>query len=228
MPSSPESSEAERKSSRGAASRWKAWNRQLHIYLGLYFLFFTWLFAFTGLLLNHAWGFSEFWPNRKVSTVEQQIQVPAGGGSALDAARDVMRQLGIAGEIQWLTTQPRESTRLDFRAATPSRQFDIKADLKAGRATAQRTEVNAWGVMRVLHTFTGVRMNDPKNQRDWMLTTIWALSMDAVAAGLAVMVLSGVIMWYSLAAKRAWGVVALGGGILVCGWFVIGLRWFYT
>lgn len=227
MPSSPESGEAVGKSSRGVADRWKAWNRRLHFYLGLYFLFFIWLFAFTGLLLNHSWGFFEFWPNRRVSTVEQQIQAPAAG-SSLDGARDVMRQLGIAGEIQWLTTQPRESTRLDFRAAKPGLQFDIKADLKAGRATVQRTEVNAWGVMRILHTFTGVRMNDARNQRDWPVTTIWALSMDAVAVGLAVMVLSGVLMWYALAPKRIWGLVALGSGILVCGWFVIGVRWIYT
>ena len=29
-------------------------NRRAHYYLGLYFLFFLWLFAFTGLLLNHS------------------------------------------------------------------------------------------------------------------------------------------------------------------------------
>ena len=29
------------------------WNRKLHFYLGLYFLFFLWLFSLTGLMLNH-------------------------------------------------------------------------------------------------------------------------------------------------------------------------------
>ena len=227
MLSSPESSETVERGSRGVADRWKAWNRRLHFYLGLYFLFFIWLFAFTGLLLNHSWEFFEFWLNRKVSTVEQQIQVPAGG-SALDGARDVMGQLGIVGEIQWLTTQPSDSTRLDFRAVKPGLQFDIKADLKAGRASVQRTEINTWGVMRTLHTFSGVRMNDPKNERDWFLTKVWALSMDAVAAGLVVMALSGVVMWYGLPTKKLWGAVALACGVIVCAWFVFGLRWFYT
>ncbi len=32
----------------------RTWNRRLHYYFGLYFLFFTWLFALTGLLLNHS------------------------------------------------------------------------------------------------------------------------------------------------------------------------------
>lgn len=67
-------------------------------------------------------------------------------------------------------------------------------------------------------------MNDTKNQRDWILTTVWALSMDAVAAGLAVMVLSGLVMWWGLPGKRALGLIAITSGILACGWFVIGLR----
>ena len=42
------------------------WNRKLHFYFGLFLLFFTWLFAFTGLLLNHpTWSFAESWTNRK-------------------------------------------------------------------------------------------------------------------------------------------------------------------
>jgi hypothetical protein len=204
------------------------WNRRLHYFLGLYFLFFVWLFSLTGLLLNHgSWEFAKYWPNRKVSSSEQPIRAPAAAGVALEDARDFMRQLNISGEIQWLTTKP-EPTQLEFRVTRPGLQFDIKADFKLGRAAVQRTEVNTWGVMHALHTFTGVRMNDTKNQRDWILTTVWALSMDAVAIGLMVMVLSGLVMWWALPAKRTWGVISLALGIVVCGWFVVGLRLFFT
>lgn len=41
------------RSERGTASTFLVWNRRTHFYLGLYFLFFAWLFVFTGLLLNH-------------------------------------------------------------------------------------------------------------------------------------------------------------------------------
>ena len=50
--------------------------------------------------------------------------------------------------------------------------------------TVQQGDVNFWGVIRVLHTFTGVQMDDSRNTRDWALTSMWAFSMDAVAAGL--------------------------------------------
>jgi hypothetical protein len=93
--------------------------------------------------------------------------------------------------------------------------------------TVSHTEINAWGIMRVLHTFTGVRAGDSRNQRDWIPTTVWALSMDAVAGGIVFMVCSGLYMWYGLTTKRAAGLAALGMGATICGLFVWGLRWIW-
>jgi len=203
------------------------WNRKGHYYLGLYFLFFLWLFAFTGLLLNHSsWKFAEFWPNRKVSTMERRIE-GLGSGSDLDRARDVMRQLGIMGEIEWAATRP-GSTEFQFRVNKPGHNINIVVHPGQDRATVEQTEVNAWGIAQVLHTFTGARAVDKRNERDWILTTVWVLSMDAVSAGLILMVLSGLYMWYGLPAKRVPGIAALLLGTVICGVFVFGLRWIYS
>jgi hypothetical protein len=77
--------------------------------------------------------------------------------------------------------------------------------------------------MHVLHTFTGMPSAGPRNERDWILTTAWAISMDAVAAGLIFMVLSSYIMWYRLKAKRLGGIIALLLGLVSCGAFVVAL-----
>jgi hypothetical protein len=200
------------------------WNRRLHYFLGLYLLFFCWLFVFTGLLLNHSrWQFAQFWPNRVQTTTEHQFQVPLAT-TDVERARELMQQLGIAGEVQWPAVQTANAP-LAFQVTRPGQVIDVKADLKSGRATLQRSHVNAWGVMHVLHTFTGVRAADTRNERDWTLTTVWALSIDAVAAGLVVMVFSSYIMWYRLKTKRRGGVVALILGFVSCGTFVLGLRW---
>jgi hypothetical protein len=200
------------------------WNRRLHYFLGLYLLFFCWLFVFTGLLLNHSrWQFAQFWPNRVQTTTEHQFQVPLAT-TDVERARELMQQLGLAGEVQWPAVQPANAP-LAFQVTRPGQVIDVKADLKSGRATLQRSDVNAWGVMHVLHTFTGVRAADTRNARDWTLTTVWALSMDAVAAGLIIMVFSSYIMWYRLKAKRRAGIVALLLGFVSCGAFVTGLRW---
>lgn len=212
------------RSSTEPSTRLSAWNRRVHYYLGLYLLLFLWLFSFTGLLLNHPrWTFAEFWPNRRQTSLELRIQAPPPGGDLIQA-KDIMRQAGIHGEIEW-TRSRSDPNRLDFRASRPGHSFEIKADLQQGRATIQRIDLNAWGVARILHTFTGVRMADPTNQRDWSMTTLWVLCMEALALGLILMVLSSIYMWWNLAQKRRLGLVALSLGILCCGLFVSGLRW---
>ena len=154
---------------------------------------------------------------------ERQIQ-PSPAGGDLTQARDIMRHLVIDGEIEW-TDSNSDPSRFDFRVIRPGHIFEIKTYVAQKRATIQRIDFNLWGVARVLHTFTGVRMGDPRNHRDWSLTTAWALSMDGLAAGLILMVLSSVYMWWDLRQGRWLGLLVLGLGFLSCGFFVAGLRW---
>ncbi|MCX6586294.1 MAG: PepSY domain-containing protein [Acidobacteria bacterium] len=182
-------------------------NRRAHYYLGLYFLFFLWLFAFTGLLLNHSWAFAEFWPNRQVTQSTHPVARPASP-DPLVRAHDLMRQLGLHGEVEW-TAARAGSPAFSFRLVRPGQHWQVTLDESAARATVEHTRFNAWGVLRLLHTFTGVRANDARNQRDWLVTTLWAFAMDAVALGLIAMVLSGIYLWLCLPAKRLPGVLAL-------------------
>ena len=60
----------------------------------------------------------------------------------------------------------------------------------------------------------------------WTLTTLWALSMDAVATGLIVMVLGSYVNGgFRLRAKRLGGIVALALGFISGGAFISALRW---
>jgi len=88
-----------------------------------------------------------------------------------------------------------------------------------------RSDVNLWGVTKALHSFTGNIADDPRNHRDWTLTTVWAYAMDVVAAGLIYMVLSSLYMWFRVPQKRTTGAIFLGLGTLICGLFCVGLRW---
>jgi hypothetical protein len=220
---SPVDSTARNSSVQRIANLCEVWNRKLHFYIGLYLLFFVWLFAFTGLLLNHPnWAFAEFWPLRKESVIERSIQPPVAGPD-LVRARNILGQLGLTGEIEW-TSERANAQQFDFRTSRPGHMFDIKTNLENGRTVVHRIDVNAWGVLHILHTFTGVRAGDTRNQRDWSLTTLWALSMDAVAAGLLVMVFGSYYMWWRLRRKRAWGLLALCSGWVICAFFAAGLR----
>src|ERR1700704_2995591 len=85
---------------RGITGVLETWNRKLHYYLGLYLLLFLWLFSFTGLLLNHPrWALSRI-PNEPNPVYERTIETPVGR-TDIERAHDVIRQLGLKGEIDW-------------------------------------------------------------------------------------------------------------------------------
>ncbi|OLE81308.1 MAG: hypothetical protein AUG74_00805 [Bacteroidetes bacterium 13_1_20CM_4_60_6] len=203
------------------------WNRKLHFYAGLFLLFFMWLFAFSGLILNHpTWSFAESWNNRKERNYDREMTVPGPEVKGdLGQAREILRQLGIEGEILWTTTRINAGL-FDFQVRRPGHFYFIKADFAQKHVCVRQSDVNLWGVIKVLHTFSGV-LDDPPNTRDWVLTYVWAFSMDAVAAGLIFMVLSSLYMWFKLPQKRLAGAAALGLGTLSCALFCIGLRWLF-
>jgi hypothetical protein len=189
-------------------------------------LFFLWLFALSGLLLNHSgWAFAQFYPNRKVTKFERAIELQFPD-SQLDQAKSITRQLGIRGEIAWSAPRP-DPAHFEFNVTRPGWVYQVQVDASASRATVTINEYNGWGVFRGMHTFVGVSPDDPRNKRDWPLTTIWAISMDAIAGGVVVMVLSGIYMWWERREKRTMGLIALAMGTAVCGLFVVGLRWIY-
>lgn len=228
MQSPTENPEAANSSSVRWGTKLERWNRKLHFYSGLFLIFFLWLFALSGLLLNHPkWTFHESWTNRKETTTERTISPPSAGATdELAQARDIMQQLGIVGDILWTTTRA-NTNQLEFQVRRPGHFFFINANWGQGRATVRQAEVNLWGVAKTFHVFTGNIADDSRNERDWALTTLWAYSMDAVAAGLIYMVFSSVYMWWRLPQKRVMGAVALGLGIVCCGLFCVGLRWLF-
>jgi hypothetical protein len=226
MPSATEPSvPAKAKRSPRLWTSFERWNRKLHFYSGLFLIFFLWLFAFTGLLLNHPkCTFHEHWKNRNETNYERPIKPPAPDATGdLAQAQDIMQQLGIRGDILWTTTRT-DPGLLDFQVRRPGHFFFIKANWTQGSATVRQADVNLWGVMKFLHVFSGNVPDDPRNRRDWALTYLWAYSMDVVAIGLIFMVLSSVYMWLQLPQKRRPGAIVLGLGSLTCGLFCVGLR----
>jgi hypothetical protein len=199
----------------------ETWNRKLHFYLGLYFLFFLWLFSLTGLLLNHGQWLNAMAANdRKETRYERTINLPAGT-TDFDHARDVMRQLRLTGEIDLPVVQP-EPGRLAFNVSRPNDASQVRVDVNTRLASIQHFDNSGWATFRIFHTFSGSRYNQPASRRDWAATSMWVFAMDALAAGLIVMVLGSYYMWWRLKPKRQLGLIVLAAGYAACGWFFAG------
>src|SRR5712692_10024790 len=111
----------------------ETWNRKLHYYLGLYFLFFLWLFLLTGLLLNHGqWTLAQAAVQRRESHFDQPIQ-PPGGDTDVDRARDLMRQLHLVGELD-LPATGQHPGHFDFNVARPKDASAIHVDVAQRQA----------------------------------------------------------------------------------------------
>jgi hypothetical protein len=194
------------------------WNRKLHFYLGLYFVFFLWLFSLTGLMLNHgSWLAAMAVNERKETRYERPVDPPAGA-TDLDRALDVMRQLNLRGEID-LPPAQQDARHLTFNVSRPADANQIQVDLDTRIASVQHFDNSGWATFRIFHTFSGSRYNQPASKREWVVTSIWVLAMDALAGGLILMVLGSYYMWWRLKPKRRLGVVVLTLGYLSCGWF---------
>lgn len=208
-------------SERDTIERIHGLNRKLHIYAGLFLLLFVLLFSGTGLILNHPqWKFAQFWPQRETSASDRAITWPTETDS-LERAQNLMTQLDIAGEIEGITVTPDER-RLDIRVVRPGAIIDIKTDRATQRARVEQIHVNTWGVMNMLHSFSGVRLTEPAKQRDWVLTRLWSLSMDLLSVGLIVLSLGGLYMWLGTRRRRGFGWVVLLAGVICCAVFALG------
>jgi hypothetical protein len=202
-----------------SARIFEAWNRKFHYYLGLYFLFFLWLFSLTGLMLNHQQWFPGLYERRE-SSYEMPIAPPAGATRTAQTL-DLMRQLDLRGEVDWPVAQP--AAHVDFSVARPNGSAQVRADLNARKAYVKEFDNGVLHAFQILHTFSGSRFNQPSSRRDWIVTSVWVLAMDALAAGLIVMVLGSYYMWWRLKKRKGPGVLCLFIGVAACTAFVAGV-----
>jgi hypothetical protein len=195
----------------------ETWNRKLHFYLGLYFVFFLWLFSLTGLLLNHGRWLLAMAANERAETrYERSIERPMGA-TDVERVKDVARQLGLVGEVD--LPAPQQPGQLAFGISRPGDASQVRVDLQRRRAAVQHFDNSGWATFRIFHTFSGSRYNQPSSQRDWIVTTAWVVAMDALAGGLIVMVLGSYYMWFRLKPKRRLGIIVLVAGFASCGIF---------
>lgn len=205
------------------SDRVRTWNRKLHYYLGLYLLLFLWLFALSGLLINHPkWNAAKFWSRRQETVSERSLSAVPGGSDDQQASA-IMAELAIVGERSDIR---RDSTgaRLEFQVVRPGRNYRVAADLSAHRATLTEIRLDRWGAMDAMHKLTGVRLDKQQEHRDWLLTRLWSIAMDALAVGLIVLVATGIYLWLRLGTKRMSGSVALTLGVIGCALFLYGQR----
>lgn len=181
-------------------------SRKVHIHLGLFLLLFIWLFAYSGLLLNHGdWNISHFWEKRTENSTVTSIHVPDNRDSST-VLKNIISQLKIEGEITDVNMWP---DSLHFRVSRPGQVRSLQVNFTTGLCTQKTMQYNLAGKIQTLHTFNGVNKNNTDLNSNWLITSVWRLSMDLIAAGLLLLCISSWIMWYKIRQNYGWGWMVL-------------------
>jgi len=199
------------------------WNRKLHIYIGLFLLFFILFFSLSGLLLNNGqWEFASFWKERKESEISSAVTIPEDMDSTA-LLQHFMKELKLSGEINNVKLTPESA---DFRIVKPGTNQDIHVDYKSATSIRKEMVFNWWGKIRILHTFNGSDKNNPDLQPNWFVTRIWRGTMDVLAIGMIFLCISSWIMWFIIRKNYPAGWIALMFGFAGAAYFIFLLRLF--
>lgn len=196
------------------------WNRKIHIYLGLYFLFFTWLFGFSGLLLNHHWEFAKFWENRKEIKYHKTIQISTER-ERFALVYEITNKINLNGSV----INPRfsnDSILLNFVIAKPGTRYDLQANLNDGKIMITEVKFNTWGIMRALHAVRNPTLKEQSERYHTVIASIWSISIDIMSVSFIVICLGGWYMYLQVARRRFYlGLVSIVSGFILCIYFLL-------
>jgi hypothetical protein len=186
------------------------WMRDMHLYLGLFLCPAILIFAVSTLWLNHPGPSEPAAPtDGNASTPPVTIEL-SGEVGTLDQARDILSQLQVTGEIDYLHHDAK-TERLRIPVLKPGLRTEVEVDLRARTAVVARRQQGLAAALIYLH-----RMPGPHNaslRGNWIYMVWWSALADTVVYGLLALTLSGLYLWWRLRPQRKLGWLMLGMGV---------------
>jgi hypothetical protein len=186
------------------------WTRDLHLYFGLFVSPFVLLYAVSVFYLNHGKLAASSSPTESYGN----LQIPDGfdqvkGREAVDRARAVLPQVGVAGEIGFLRYIAKDR-RLIFPVSKAGIDATVDVNLDARSATVTRRRMGLWESISYLHKMPG-----PHNvaiRGNWIGIRAWRWFADATIYFLMFISISGIYLWWAIRAERRIGIALLTAG----------------
>lgn len=181
------------------------WLRNTHLVVGLFCFLFVLMYGVSSVELAHrSWFHSE----PRIT----KLQIPISPESAVTAravARELMDRHGFAGEIREGQPWP-EGYR--FSIARPGLGHAVRYSRATGVAEIDKRDFGFIGKLVRIHETASL------NHNDWVANA-WGAFTGIVSAGLILMALTGIYLWFKIHAERAIGaallIVSLGYSLTV-------------
>jgi hypothetical protein len=174
---------------------------------------FLLLFAVSVFFLNHV----KLVPGAATtSEAFQGLVIPDGiaqlqGGAAIPAARDILRQINLDGEIG-SARSARQNSHFLIQVLKPGLEVSVDVDLGAGQATVSKRRTSLTERLAYLHKMPGPHNVDLRG--NWLPTMIWRLFADVTVYLVLFLTFTGLYLWWVLRAERRIGLVMLSLGLV--------------
>ena len=144
------------------------------------------------------------------------FQLPLGleqsqGADRLDKIRQVMRQTGVTGEVNFIRYLPKEH-RMIVPAVKPGLETTLDIDFRQSTVLCEQRNTGIWDGMIYLHKSPGPHNHAIRG--NWFYTRVWRWLVDAITYLLLFITVSGVYLWAVLKAERKVGLALLAAGIV--------------
>lgn len=190
-------------------------NRRLHLYLGLSLLPWFLLYGVSSIPFSHP----KFFDDREKAKglpnwtprMERSYDAAVPEGSELRPFGErIVRDLGLNGAWGIYRQGPDQINVYVYRPFTSTQ---VKYFPKEKKLVVEEKRFR-WD-----HFFTGLHAKGGFEQ-DSLLQDSWGAVVDIVCLGFLLWIATGIYMWWQLRGSRAWGWVALAGGLLSFAFFI--------
>jgi hypothetical protein len=174
--------------------------RNIHLGLGLIFILMALIFAVSSLVIIYRPWLGRSSPRVSESTVRLS---PEAAASARAAARELMADHAIKGDLR----QIRESgDAVSFRIVRPGEVVEVKYGRSSGEAKINVQRHGALETLVQLHINHGL-------WHEYAPSNMWAAISLLTSAGLLLLGVTGIYLWFAHHSERLIGGILLGLGL---------------
>jgi hypothetical protein len=194
-------------------------NRRLHLYLGMFCLPWFIMYGITSIAFNHNSWFNdgkgqpggEF---KEVGSWPCTVDVGTSGEIPKEKIRELIAIAGLDTKAFGSNRQGAGKVVVYLPSFTKMRQ--LLYFYEEGRLVLNERKKFTQQFLTGLHVRAGY-------EHDSFLNDAWALVVDVVCTAFVLWVITGVIIWWRVKKMRAWGIVALLGGMASFAGFMLWL-----
>jgi hypothetical protein len=174
--------------------------RNIHLGLGLIFVLMALAFAVSSLVIIY-----RPWLNTKPHDSESTVRLaPEAAANPRAAARLLMVAHGLKGDLRQIQEQG-DSVR--FRIVRPGEAAEVAYSPSTGEAKIKLRRHGALETLVQLHTNHGL-------WHEYVPSNLWAAISLLASAGLLLLGLTGIYLWFTHHSERLIGGILLGSGLI--------------